>query len=115
MPHTLINELVYDGCGKVFFGTTFVQIVEFSEDTNSALFLENENGIGHPCGVFDRIDETSLLEIINFGFDNFMLRRMDMPLFLVDGYGIRPSVYMMFNKGRIKSRHFRIRLGKKIT
>ena len=33
---------------------------------NGALFLRNGNRIGNPCGVFNGIDETIFLEIINF-------------------------------------------------
>ena len=114
MPHTLINDLVYEGFGKVVFGTSFAQIVKSSEYMNGGLFIENMNGIGHPFGVFDRINETSLLELIDFSFDSFTLERMDRPLFFVDRYGIGPSVDMMFNNGGIKSGHLRIIPGENI-
>jgi len=44
MPHTHINDLVYEGCGKVVFGTSFVQIMEFCVEKNHSLFLRM--GIG---------------------------------------------------------------------
>ncbi len=79
------------------------------------MFLENGNGIGHPCGVFDKINETSLLELIDFSFDSFTFGSMDRPLLLAKRDDIRPSVNVMFNNGRIKSWNFIIRRGENIT
>ena len=60
VPRTLINDLVNKWCGEVVFGTSFVQIVKVSADSNSALFFEDGNRIGHPSGVLNGINETSL-------------------------------------------------------
>ena len=65
MPCTLINDLVNKWCGEVVFGTNFVQVAKVRADTDGALFLEDGNRVGHPSGVFNRINETSLLELIN--------------------------------------------------
>lgn len=78
------------------------------------MFLENRNGIGHPRGAFNVIYETNLLKLIDFNFDSFIFGSIDRPFFLADGYGIEPSVNVMFNNGRIKSRQFRIIQGKNI-
>jgi len=70
------------------------------------LFLENNNRIRHPCGVFSGIDETKLLDLIDLRFDSFTFGRMDRHLFVADKYGIRPSVDMMFDNGGIEVREF---------
>ena len=75
-------------------------------DTDGALFLENENRVGHRSGVFNGIDKTSLLELINFGFDNFSSRRINGYQLLTDRIGIRPCIDMVFNDGRIKFGNF---------
>jgi len=79
------------------------------------LFLKNENMIGYTYGVFNGIDETSLLELIDFSFDSFTFGSMDRPLLLAKRDDIRPSVNVMFNNGRIKSWNFIIRRGENIT
>jgi len=76
-----------------------------------ALFLKNENRIRHPCGIFDNIDETNRLQLIDFRFYNFTFGRMDIPTILVDRDRIRPSVSVMFKNVRIKFRNFIIRPG----
>jgi len=55
---------------------------------NVSLLLKNMNKIGHPCDVFGGLNETNLLELINFRFDSITLGRMDRNLLLVDGNGI---------------------------
>lgn len=115
MPHKIINDLVYEGCGKVVFGTIFIQITTFFEDMNGALFLKNRNSIGHPCCVFNGINETIFLELIYFSFDSFLFGRMDRPFILAHRDGIGPSFDVMFNNDGIKYGNFRIRPRENIT
>lgn len=70
--------------------------------------------IRHPCCVFNRIDETNILELIDLSFYNFTFGRMDRPLTSMDKGGIRPSVNVMLNNGRINYRHFKIILHENI-
>jgi len=70
--------------------------------------------IGYTCGVLNGIDETSLLELIDFNFDSFTFGSMDKPLILAKRDGIGPSVNVMFNNGMIKSMNFIIRPGENI-
>ena len=77
MPRTLINVLVNKWFGEVVFGTSFVQVAKVRADTDGALFLEDGNRVGHPSGVFNRINETSLLELIDFGFDSITSGRIN--------------------------------------
>ena len=79
---------------------------EVSADMDGALFLENRNRIGHPSGVFNGVDKTILLELINFGFDSFSSGRINGSQLLMDMIGIRPCIDMVFNNGRINSGHF---------
>ena len=99
MPYTLINGLVNKWCGEVVFGTSLVQVMKVSENTDGALFFEDGNWVGHPSGVFDGINETSLLELIDFGFDSFTSGRMNGYKILTDWIGIRPCVDMVFDNG----------------
>lgn len=90
-------------------------IMKFCANKNGALFIKNGNKIGHPCSVFNGIDEASFLELINLRFNSFTFQRMDMPSLLVDRDGIKPSVDVMSNNGRMKPMNFRIILGEYIT
>ena len=115
MPCTLINDLVNEWCGEVFFGTSFVQITKVSADTDGALFLENENWIGHPSGVFDGIDKTSLLELIDLSFDSLSSGRINGSQILTDLASVRSCVDMMLENGGIESGHFRVGPGENIA
>ena len=106
MPRTLVNDLVNERCGEVVFGTSFVQVAKVRVDTNGALFLENGNGVRHPSGVFNGVNETTLLELIDFGFDSITSGRMNGSQLLMDWFGIRPCIDMVFNNGRIKFGNF---------
>ena len=106
MPRTLIDDLVNEWFREVFFGSSFVQVAKVSADMNGALFFENRNRIGHPSGVFNGIDNTSLLELIDFSFDRFSSGRINGSHLLVDRIGIRPCIDMVFDNGKIKSGHF---------
>ena len=77
MPHTLVNDLVNERCGEVVFGTSFVQIAKISADIDGAFFFENGNQIGHPSGVFNGIDKTNLLDLIDLSFDSFLSGRIN--------------------------------------
>lgn len=77
MLHTLINDLVNKGCGKLIFGTSFVQVTKIHANMNGALFLEKRNQVGYPCGILNGIDEISLLELVDFSSNGFMSRRVD--------------------------------------
>ena len=115
MPRTIFNDLVNERCGEVVFGTRFVQVAKVRADTDGALFLENGNWVGHPSGVFNGVNETSLLELIDFGFDSVMSGWMNGSQLLTDRIGIRPWVDMVFNNGRIKSGQLTIGPGENIT
>ena len=115
MPRTLVNDLVDERCREVVFGTSFVQVVKVRADTNGALFLENRNGVRNPSGVFDGVNETSLLELIDFGFNSVTSGRMNGSHLLADWFGVRPGVDMMLDNGRIESGHFRIGPGEDIA
>ena len=106
MPHTLINDLVNKWSGEVFFGTSFVQIAKVGANTNGALFFEDGNWVGHPSGVFDGVNETSLLELIDLSFDGFTSRGMNGSQPLTDRNGIKTCVDVVFDNGRIESGHF---------
>ena len=106
MPRTLINDLVNKWCGEVVFGTSFVQIVKFSADMDGALFFEDGNWVGHPSGVFYGINETNLLELIDFGFDSLMSRRMNGYHLLTNWIGIRSCVDMVFDNDWIEFGNF---------
>ena len=115
MPHTLVNDLVNEWCGEVVFGTSLVQVVKVRADMDGALFLENGNWVGDPSGVFNGVNETSLLELIDFGLDSVTSGRMNGSQLLTDRFGIRPCVDMVFNNGGIESGHFRIGPGEDIA
>ena len=74
--------------------------MKVSENTNGALFLENGNRIGHPSGVFDGIDKTNLLELIDFSFDNLLSGRINGSQLLMDRIGIGPCIDIVFDNGR---------------
>ena len=106
MPRTLINDLINKWCGEVVFGTVFVQIAKVGANMNGALFFEDGNWVGHPSGVFDGVNETSLPELIDFSFDGFTSRGMNGSQLLMEWNGIRPCVDVVFDNGRIKSGNF---------
>ena len=114
MPRTLVNDLVNERCGEVVFGTSLVQVAKVRADTDGALFLKNGNWVGHPSGVFNGVNETSLLELIDFGFDSVTSGRMNGSHLLSDWFGVRPGVDMMLDNGRIEPGHFRIGPGEDI-
>ena len=99
MPHTLINDLVNKWCGAVVFGTSFVRIVKVGANMNGALFLEDRNGVGHPSGAFDGVNETGLPELIDFSFDGFASGWVNGSQFLTDRSSIWPCVNVVFNNG----------------
>ena len=111
MPRTLVNEW----CGEVVFGTSFVQIVKVHANTDGALFLEDGNWVGHPSGVFNGLNKTKLLELIDFGFDSITSGRINGSQFLTDWVGIGPCVDMMFDDGGIESEHFGVGPGENIA
>ena len=115
MPRTLVNDLVNERCGEVVFGTSLVQVAKVHADTDGALFLENGNWVGYPSGVFNGVNETSLLKLVDFGFDSITSGRMNGSQLLTDRFGIRPCVDMVFDDGGIESGHFRIGPGENIT
>lgn len=77
-------------------------------------FFKNGKWIRHPCGVLDGINESLLLEPIDFGFDGIVLGRMNRSFILMDYCGIQPSVDMVWDNGRIKSEHFIVGQGENI-
>ena len=89
--------------------------MKVNADTDGALFLENGNWVGHPSGVFNGIDKTILLELIDFRFDSLSSGRNNGSQLLMDSFGIRPCVDMVFDNGEIESRHFRIGPGENIA
>ena len=91
---------------EVVFVTSFVQVMKVSADMDGALFLENENQIGHPSGVFYVIHKTNLLELIDFSFDSLSSGRINGSQLLTDKIGIWPCIDTLFNNGGIKSRKF---------
>jgi len=115
MPRTLVNDLVNERCGEVVFGTSFVHVVKVCADTDGSLFLENGNWVGYPSGVFNGVNETNLLELIDFGFDSVTSGRMNGSQLLTDWFGIRPCVDMVFDNGGIESGHFGVGLGENIA
>ena len=106
VPCTLIYDLVNKWCGEVVFGTSFVQIAKVGTNTNGALLFEDGNWVGHPSGIFNGLNETSLPELVYFSFDGVTSRRMDGSQLLTNWNGIRPCVDVMFDNGRIESGHF---------
>ena len=106
MPRTLINDLVNKWCGEVVFGTRFVQVTKVNVDMDGALFFEDGNWVGHPSGVFNGVNETSLSELIDFSFDGFRSRGMNGSQILTDRNGIRPCVDVVFDNHRIESKNF---------
>ena len=115
MPHTLVNDLVNERCGEVVFGTSLVQVAKVRADTDGALFLKNGNWVGHPSGVFNGVNETSLLKLVDFGFDSVTSGRMNGSQLLTDWFGVRPCIDVVFDNGGIESGHFRIGLGENIA
>ena len=105
VPRTFINDLVNKWCGEVVFWTSFFQITKVGANTNGALFFEDGNWVGHPSGVLNGINETSLPELIDFGFDGFTSGGMNGSQILTDRIGIDPCIDMVFDNGGFKSRH----------
>ena len=100
MPHTFVNDLVDERCGEFFFGKIFVQVMKVSADKDGALFLENRNRVGNPRGVFNGIYKMSLLELIDFSFDNLSSRGIDGSQILTNMIGIEPCIDMVLENGR---------------
>ena len=88
MPRTLVNDLVNEQCGEVVFGTRFFQVTKVRGDMDGALLLENGNWVGHPSGVFNGVNETSLLKLVDFGFDSVTSGRMNVSQLLTDWFEI---------------------------
>jgi hypothetical protein len=48
VAYTVIDNLLYERCWEVLFGTSMIEIVKVSENKNSALFFVNGDGVGDP-------------------------------------------------------------------
>jgi hypothetical protein len=47
-PSTIIDNLVDEGCWKIVFGTSVIEIAKIRTDMDSALFFVNGDGVGDP-------------------------------------------------------------------
>jgi hypothetical protein len=45
---TIIDNLVIEGCWKIIFGTSMIEIVKICTDTDSSLLFVNGDGVGDP-------------------------------------------------------------------
>jgi hypothetical protein len=45
---TIIDNLVNEGCWKIVFGTSMIEIMKIHTNTNSALFFVYRDGVGDP-------------------------------------------------------------------
>ena len=67
-PSTLINELVNEGCGVVFFWGGSINITIIDTDSNSTLLFIHRDDVRDPICEWDGVNETSFKKIFDFRF-----------------------------------------------
>jgi hypothetical protein len=67
---TIIDDLIDEGCWKVFLGTSIVDIAKVGADANRALFFVDGYRVGNPRRISDGVNESGRMQFVNFGFDS---------------------------------------------
>jgi hypothetical protein len=62
---TLINNLVNKGSGEVMFRTRFVHVPKIHTYMDGFFLLIYENGVGHPFGQGNQVDEANIKQLLH--------------------------------------------------
>ena len=80
MSSACIDYLVDEGCRIIVFGTCLVHVSEVSKNLNGALFLHDGYKDRKPRCVSNRVDETNLMKLVDFLFNHFFFRWVELTL-----------------------------------
>ena len=70
MTGTSVNDLVNKWSGEVSFGTSQIQVMEFSTDVNGTLFSIDRNKIGNPSGICNGVYESFFVQFVDLILDD---------------------------------------------